>query len=286
MLLAGFVASAALLAARFPLQLSIAAVFIFAGPHNWMEARYFASRMPVRWIGQRGFFLLAAAGVLALSATFSLIPINRSVWHSAAALWILALIWTSRRSSFELALPVAFGWMALAWAAPYVADLSLLYLHPLAALWFVHRQIARTRPNWLPGFRTLAAAIVPLAAFIVLSQRDSASSPALASFVQLSLPTSLVALHAFLELLHYGAWVVLLPAIGLATSPWKLDEIPLIRHRSGWPRLMRTALAGGAALVVILWICFAIDYRATRDIYFTIAILHVMAEVPFLAWLR
>jgi hypothetical protein len=36
----------ALLISWKPLQLSIITVFLFAGPHNWMEFRYFLSRMP------------------------------------------------------------------------------------------------------------------------------------------------------------------------------------------------------------------------------------------------
>ena len=39
----------AVLIGSFPLQLSIATIFLFAGPHNLMEFRYFAARMPVRW---------------------------------------------------------------------------------------------------------------------------------------------------------------------------------------------------------------------------------------------
>jgi hypothetical protein len=280
------VAGAAAIAACFPVQLSLAAVFLFAGPHNWMEARYFVARMPVRWGAQRPFFVIAIAGIVALSLTFSLIPVNRSVWHSAAALWILTLLRISRSEIISIALPIAFGWMALAWAVPGIADLMLLFLHPLAALWFVHRQIARTRPEWLPGFRTLALAIVPLAMLIVWSQPASFAVPTLASFVQLSLSPSLLALHAFLEMLHYGAWVILLPLIGLASAPWDFGAIPLVRHRNGWPRLVKTALLAGAAAVILLWVCFFLDYRTTREVYFTLAIVHVMAEIPFLAWLR
>jgi hypothetical protein len=38
------------------------------------------------------------------------------------------------------------------------------------------------------------------------------------------------------------------------------------------------------ALVVVgmLWFGFSIDYATTRDVYFTIAIAHVLAEAPFL----
>ena len=32
----------------------------------------------------------------------------------------------------------------------------------------------------------------------------------------------------------------------------------------------------------LLWIAFAIDYDTTRQVYFTVAIVHVLAEVPFL----
>jgi hypothetical protein len=38
-----------------------------------------------------------------------------------------------------------------------------------------------------------------------------------------------------------------------------------------------------AALVVVgLWVCFLVDYPVTRDVYFTVAMLHVLAEAPFL----
>jgi hypothetical protein len=33
---------------------------------------------------------------------------------------------------------------------------------------------------------------------------------------------------------------------------------------------------------LLLWLCFAADYATTRDVYFTVAMAHVLAEVPFL----
>ena len=39
----------ALLASFVPLQFSILTVFLFAGPHNWFELRYFLTRLPVRF---------------------------------------------------------------------------------------------------------------------------------------------------------------------------------------------------------------------------------------------
>ena len=34
--------------------------------------------------------------------------------------------------------------------------------------------------------------------------------------------------------------------------------------------------------VAVLWLGFSVDYATTRDIYFTVAIAHVLAEAPFL----
>ena len=39
----------ALLASWLPLQVSVVTVFLFAGPHNWFELRYFLIRLPVRF---------------------------------------------------------------------------------------------------------------------------------------------------------------------------------------------------------------------------------------------
>jgi hypothetical protein len=285
MLAAAFVSGAAVLAAVFPVAVSIGAVFVFAGPHNWLEARYFAARLPVRWGRQRGFFLLALTGVAALSLTFSLIPVDRSIWHFALVAWAITLAWLSRREALTALAPVTLAWAALAFVFPYYSDLALVYLHPLAALWFVRRQISKSRPEWMPQFRVLALAIPALAIFVVTA-RAGQPVPAvqqISSFVPLANSTALVSLHAFLELLHYGAWVLLLPAIGLATKPWKIDTIPLVRR---WPKLVASALVLGAAIVLLLWVLFLVDYPTTRGIYFSVAIVHVLAEVPFLIWLR
>lgn len=41
-------------------------------------------------------------------------------------------------------------------------------------------------------------------------------------------------------------------------------------------------LLAGLAAVVVLWAGFAVDYPAARAVYFTVAMLHVLAEVPLL----
>lgn len=69
-LLVACVAVSALMASWLPLQLSIASVFLFAGPHNWFEFRYFLTRMPVRFGRSRNFFLLAFGGIGVLTLSY------------------------------------------------------------------------------------------------------------------------------------------------------------------------------------------------------------------------
>src|SRR5271163_806263 len=91
----GVTAAAALLAGCAPIQVSIWTVFLFAGPHNWMEARYFLARMPVSWEGARAFFTVAVVGVVLLSIGWVAIPADatgRALWHTGLILWLLALL--------------------------------------------------------------------------------------------------------------------------------------------------------------------------------------------------
>jgi len=83
-------------------------------------------------------------------------------------------------------------------------------------------------------------------------------------------------------MLHYGIWIVALPLLSFKTAPWQLNKIAVSRRSS----IFRWGVIGvfltGAAAVLILWGGFLADYPGTRDTYFTIAILHVLAEFPFL----
>ena len=266
---------AAALAALAPGPMSVWAVFLFAGPHNWMEARYFLARMPVRWGRSRAFFTTAIAGVILLSFAWALGPaggLSRALWHTGLILWILTL-GRLRRRPFPVALwPLGLALLSAAWMAPHAADLALLFVHPLIALWFLDIQIGRSRPEWRRSYRWLLASLPAILALLwMLSPAPAAARD-----------PRLLPAHVFLETLHYGAWVLALPAIGLAGAPWRWRTIPLIRHRDGWPRLARAALLAGGAAVLLLWICLAADYNAVRDAYFTVAIAHVLAEAPFL----
>jgi hypothetical protein len=91
-----------------------------------------------------------------------------------------------------------------------------------------------------------------------------------------------VALHVFLETIHYAVWIVLLPLITLRVAPWQLSDIPLAHRSRGWRRALGVVLLVGIAIGAVLWVGFLVDYPLTRDVYFTAAMLHVLAEIPFL----
>jgi 4-amino-4-deoxy-L-arabinose transferase-like glycosyltransferase len=62
--------------------------------------------------------------------------------------------------------------------------------------------------------------------------------------------------------------------------PWRRLHLPIAREHPARQRLVRLALGALAVAVVALWLAFTADYTRARDLYFTIAIVHVLAEVP------
>src|SRR5438046_4850461 len=98
----GVAAVAAVLAGSLPIAFSIATVFLFAGPHNWLEARYFLTRLPARWGTLRPFFLVAFAGMFALTGFLAALPWFGE-WLGAARVPTVVASWNS----------VVIGWIAV-----------------------------------------------------------------------------------------------------------------------------------------------------------------------------
>ena len=185
---AGVIACACLsagLASWLPLQLSVVTVFLFAGPHNWFELRYFLMRLPVRFGKSRNFFVAAFAGLLLVTAGSVALPLvyNLTSWSSDAWSMVLAswntllvgwlglLIWLrgkNKRLNWSWAIPAALGLCSLNWLAPELFSLGIVYLHPLVALWFLDRHLRRTRPEWL---RTYHQCLVLVAVLVYVLMR-------------------------------------------------------------------------------------------------------------------
>jgi|CXWL01.1.fsa_nt_gi MFS family permease len=310
-----FVAACALVAVMVgsaPLTASIVTIFLFAGIHNFMEFRYFAARMPLRWGRSRVFYSVGIGGVIVLAfaylslyfasgnwlwsesswATFA------AVWNTAFVLWLATLFYLRGnqrpKSDWTWAFPTAFLLAALAWLVPQYWSLALVYIHPFVAMWFLERQIRRTKPEWLRAYHYCLASI-PV--FLVLLWLSLSGQPNLSEETTLFwrinqhagsqiLPGVsshlLVATHVFLESIHYFVWILLIPLVDWKAIPWKLCDIPLFAGKGGFPRLVVGAIAVSVLLVVALWFGFAVDYSTTRDVYFAFAIAHVLAEFPFL----
>jgi hypothetical protein len=311
------VSMSALFAGWMPLRASIITVFLFAGPHNWFELRYFIARLPARLGRSRNFFVVAFAGVAGLLATYAALPLVAQtlvwggeewtlavgVWNSLLVIWLAALVWMrgrqSSRRDWSWCFAAASALIAANWFAPQVFSLGLVYLHPLVALWFLDRHLKRTRtPAWRRAYHRLLLAL-PL--FVGLLWWQLADAPALNGSDALTLRITrhagsevlrntsshlLVATHVFLETIHYGVWLLALPLVGAsrsASSWWRVESLPLVSHpKRGWPRLIRALLVVASFCVVLLWLAFLADYPTTRDLYFTLAMAHVLAEAPFL----
>ncbi len=305
-------AAAALVAGWAPVGCSVVAVFLFAGPHNWMEARYMLSRMPPRWGRLRPYFLTGIAGVLALTALFALLPaaahhfgwgadawnMAMALWNSLLVLWVLRLVQLRARQQprrdWPWALPAGLALLGLAWLAPQAWDLGLVYLHPLLALVFLDREMARRRSEWQRGYR-LALAALPLLLGVLWWQLHDApplggddaltcriANHAGAGVLRQVSSHFLVAMHTFLEMVHYAAWIVAMPLVATRALPWQAANIPLAARGAWWRRGVLMVLACGGVAVLVLWAGFLVDYPVTRDVYFTVAMLHVLAEIPFL----
>jgi hypothetical protein len=294
------------------LGFSIVAVFLFAGPHNWMEARFFLSRMPARWTRLKGYFLLGIVGVVGLALGSLLLPsfarswswqrgewmVGIAAWNSAFVLWILALVaYRFRETQAEKWLwlfPVGMAFVAAAWLWPMGWSLALVYLHPLVALWFLDRELGRRRPEWRSAYRKSLALVPVLLGVLWWRLAETPHLPGedlltlqIANHAGANLLSGvssqcLVATHTFLEMLHYAAWIVAIPLVGYAGTPWTLRKVPLAQKSPVWKGAIAIVLLSGIVVALALWAGFLANYPLTRDIYFSVAILHVLAEIPFL----
>ena len=306
-----FCAVTAAVIGSFPLQLSIVTIFLFAGVHNFMEFRYFAARMPLRWGKSRAFYTVGIGGVLVLAAAYLTLyfssgnwlwstanwEVLTASWNTAFVMWVGALFFLrgkQKRSDWTWAFAIAFFLSAMAWLVPQYWSLSLVYLHPFIAMWFLERQIRRTKPEWLRAYHFCLASI-PV--FLIILWAALAGRPNVSEETNLFWRISqhagseilpgvsshlLVATHVFLETIHYTVWILLIPLVDFRAMPWKVRQIPLAANSKGFPKLVFAAIGVSLLIVVALWTGFAVDYTTTRDVYFAFAMAHVLAEFPFL----
>lgn len=313
---ATFLVVALLLTSSLPVVASLAIVFLFAGPHNYVEARYFLSRLPARMGKLRGFFLVSTFGVLGLSITLplafraplewgwspQLVVWTVGGWNTALILWGTWLFHRRSqqppRKAWPYAWPVGFGLVGMSWLQPFAVPVILVFLHPLIGLWILDLEIARSRPEWRRGYHRALWALPLLVLFQWIGPLTGLCYPegdfvpdALRQLVEqhvgglylASLNVNrLIATHAFLELVHYAVWIVAVPTVSGRVFREAFSMAPLMKRSPCMRRIVSAMLVTLAVIVVALWMAFSWDYASTRSVYFTFATLHVLAEVPFL----
>jgi len=300
---------AAVLAGGFPVALSIAVVFLFAGPHNWFEARYILGRLPARTGKLLPFFVVSFLGIVGLTAGFAALHLIPSAeyarhgpeyvagWCTLLVLWVATLVQmranTAPRFDAGWVWAAAFGVLALVWLWPFALPALLVYAHPCVALVLLDRELYRSHRSWRPAYRWAVLAVPALLLVLFWKLHDAPDLPetdpltaticrhADGGFLTGVSTHFLVAAHTFLETVHYGVWVLLIPLIGLRSKPWEVKAIPAARRNRRWARGVAALLLFGLFVVAVLWAAFLTDYGTTRTIYFTVAFLHVLAEVPF-----
>ncbi len=294
-----------------PLTLSIVTIFLFAGIHNFFEFRYFLARMPIRWGKSKLFYSVGIGGTIFLTSIYLLIYFGSgnwlwsltnygivvACWNTLFVLWFALLFFLrgkQKRQDWSLAFAIAFLVSSIAWIFPNYWSLSLVYLHPFVAMWFLERQIRRTKPEWLKAYRFCLATIpffVISLWFIFANQPNLSEENRLfwritqhaGSGILTNISSHfLVATHVFLETIHYAVWILLIPLVDFRAIPWKLNRIPMFANEKGFPKLVISLLGLSVLLIFALWFGFFTNYTFTRDVYFAFAMAHVLAEMPFL----
>ena len=157
--------------------------------------------------------------------------------------------------------------------------LALVYGHPLVAFVVLDRELKRSRPAWRAGYRLALLAVPGLLLLLVglLSSAphlggDDPITTRIAHHAGSDLLAGvsshlLVATHTFLEMLHYGVWLVAIPLASLRDAPWRVSTVPIARNSRRWRGILQIALGVRLAAVVLLWVAFLADYPTTRDVY-------------------
>lgn len=277
-----------------PVLVATLSVAFFAGPHNFFEAKYLLGRLPGRAGKLKSYFVVSAIGVGLLGLTSLVLPFLSSVtaercWNTALILWVAGLAVLRRaehpRREWLWVEPLALFLAGTMWAYPFGFTMVLVLGHPLLALFILGRELhAFRRPERRFYPQVLAAVALGLGVVVSgLYVRGWLGPSTVTSFFVLPTDTPLfLATHTYLELIHYAVWIGALPLLASATKRNKLSLYPVLRKSAQRLAAARIVLVLGLLVAGLLWWGFSHDFETTRDLYFRLAIFHVLIEFPFL----
>lgn len=301
---AAFALLAALAATAMPLVAYAGSLALFGLPHVLAELRYVDGRFGRRLPGQQVAALVGLLGLAVGLRALGLMGVLDAQDSYVAELGVVAvmafvalpdLVATPLRAlvAFAVGASLALG----SWLAPLPTLVLLAVVHNLTPIGFLvertagtsmQRRLARSLPLLFVGVPLLLAAGWPalLLAKLGLFAPDvtfgSVGSlarhrgvfvpePVLAS----SWATPLFTAVTYLQLLHYGAVLLVLPRL-LGPTEGGVD-----RPRRPWPRARVLGLLI-AAVGLVAVVAFVRDFRGTRTAYGLVAAVHAWIEIPLL----
>lgn len=300
-LLAG-TAVAAVASTAAPLLTYGTSLALFGLAHVLVELRYVDQRFGVRISGRlRAGLLLLLAGVVAARAakvggviaphTGTLVEVGLAAALAAA---VIPALTRGGRLPAAVAAAAAMILAAATLVAPEATLLAIAVLHNLTPLGFLaealdgparRRQLALAAAA-LVGLPLLVATGLPFRALASLGLvapeltllPTGPLSDQFSAYLPRSMHLSMWALHAFsgavvAQCAHYGAVLHVLPRLPLPSGAGR----GVVR----WPR-PRVFLAGVAALGLVLFLSFAVDFKGSRQIYGIASTLHAWLELPVL----
>lgn len=277
-----------------PVLCATLSVAFLAGPHNLMEVRYLLGRLPGRVGKLKAYFFTSLGGVIllglsSLALPFFPGPLPLRLWNAALVFWVTVLAGLRRqehpRREWPWLEPAALTLVGVMWGWPNLFTMLLVFGHPILALVILGRELHAFRRPERRIYPQLMAA-VPVGMLVLLYglyQRGWAGGEEVRSFFTLSASSPLfLAAHTYLELLHYAVWIGALPLLARLTRRPKLELFPALRKSSRRLLAARLFLLAGVILSAILWWGFSVDFETTRELYFRLAVFHVLVEFPFL----
>lgn len=284
--------AAGVAAARAPLLASVVGLMVFGILHNVLELRYVLGRWRGAFTGPFRVTVLALVTAIALARLAG--PQARRV-EIVAAFAILAagMAYGARARPVVAAagLPVTAVAAALAWTHVDLYFVAVTYLHnlvPFVFLWdWSGRRMPRGRARstfravqvgWLVAVPAALLFVVRVPAVAAQAGAVRFARPVAAHVATVAPPgwrgpeaARLLAVFAFLQVLHYAFWCAFLPRHAGATPSRRAVR----QRRAGW--------TAAAAVAVAFAIGYAAVWPSTKMTYTALASYHAYIELAVLA---
>lgn len=299
--IAAYAAGAALLASAAPLLAYAGSLALLGAPHALAELRYVDGRFSRRLGAARG---VAIAAILAVVVALRLATLAGGMQSSAAIgieLGLVAVLaftvvpdLASRPARAFVAVGVGAAIAAGSWAAPATLVVALAVLHNATPIGFLAERDDVRRRMLVPTLATFVAlpvliatglpsrllgglgAFAPDTAFAsVGALHDHLRVFVAPAFIESAVAPSLFAAAAYLQLMHYGVVLGVLPR--LIETGTSADDRPVLR----WPRARVLAVAI-AVVGAVFAVAFVRDFVPARSAYGLLAAVHAWIEVPVL----